>query len=83
MLADPDSELIILSYDQPYTNHNGGDLAFGADGYLYISSGDGGCGGDPDNYGQNTLSLLGKILRLDIDPLHQRKITRFRLLIHL
>ena len=67
LLADPDSELIILSYDQPYTNHNGGDLAFGADGYLYISSGDGGSGGDPDNYGQNTLSLLGKILRLDID----------------
>lgn len=67
LLADFNSELVILTYDQPYTNHNGGDLAFGTDGYLYISSGDGGSGGDPDNYGQNTLSLLGKILRLDID----------------
>ncbi|MBU2930065.1 PQQ-dependent sugar dehydrogenase [Winogradskyella psychrotolerans] len=66
-VADPDSELIILSYDQPYSNHNGGDLAFGSDGYLYISSGDGGSGGDPENRAQNKLSFLGKILRLDID----------------
>ncbi|REE08303.1 putative secreted protein (Por secretion system target) [Winogradskyella pacifica] len=66
-IANPDSEFIILSYDQPYTNHNGGDLAFGPDGYLYISSGDGGSSGDPENRSQNKLSLLGKILRLDID----------------
>lgn len=67
LLADSNSEFIILSFTQPYSNHNGGDLAFGTDGYLYISSGDGGSGGDPDNNGQNPLSLLGKILRLDID----------------
>ena len=65
--ADPNSELIILTYDQPYTNHNGGDLAFGPDGYLYIASGDGGSSGDPQNRAQNKLSLLGKMLRLDID----------------
>ncbi|SDI20247.1 PQQ-dependent sugar dehydrogenase [Winogradskyella thalassocola] len=66
-VADPDSESVIISYDQPYSNHNGGDLAFGSDGYLYISSGDGGSGGDPENRSQNKLSLLGKILRLNID----------------
>ncbi|WP_178985749.1 PQQ-dependent sugar dehydrogenase [Winogradskyella helgolandensis] len=66
-IADPDSELIILSYDQPYSNHNGGDLAFGTDGYLYTSSGDGGSSGDPQNRAQNKLSFLGKILRLNID----------------
>lgn len=67
LLADATTELIIISYTQPYSNHNGGDLAFGSDGYLYISSGDGGSGGDPQNFSQNTQSLLGKILRLDID----------------
>ncbi len=66
-LADPNSELIILTYSQPFSNHNGGDLAFGDDGYLYISSGDGGSGGDPQNNAQNTNSLLGKILRLDVN----------------
>ncbi|WP_417861234.1 PQQ-dependent sugar dehydrogenase [Winogradskyella sediminis] len=66
-LADPNSELVILTYDQPYSNHNGGDLAFGSDGYLYIASGDGGSSGDPQNRAQNKLSLLGKILRIDID----------------
>ena len=65
--ADPTSELIILSYFQPYGNHNGGDLAFDSNGYLYISSGDGGSGGDPQNNGQNTNSLLGKLLRIDIN----------------
>ena len=65
--ADPDSEFIIIDYYQPYSNHNGGDLAFGSDGYLYIASGDGGASGDPNNNAQNTLSLLGKILRIDID----------------
>ncbi|WP_299111135.1 PQQ-dependent sugar dehydrogenase [uncultured Winogradskyella sp.] len=67
LLADASSELVIIDFIQPYSNHNGGDLAFGSDGYLYIATGDGGSGGDPDNYSQNTLSLLGKILRLDID----------------
>ncbi|WP_317190642.1 PQQ-dependent sugar dehydrogenase [Winogradskyella marina] len=66
-IANPDSELLILSYEQPYSNHNGGDLAFGSDGYLYISSGDGGSAGDPQNRSQNKMSFLGKILRLDID----------------
>ncbi|WP_111683014.1 PQQ-dependent sugar dehydrogenase [Winogradskyella tangerina] len=66
-LADPNSELIILTYNQPFTNHNGGDLAFGADGYLYISSGDGGSGGDPQNNAQNLGNLLGKILRIDVN----------------
>ncbi|MCA0133055.1 PQQ-dependent sugar dehydrogenase [Winogradskyella alexanderae] len=67
LLADPNSELIILTYSQPFSNHNGGDMAFGPDGYLYISSGDGGSGGDPLNNSQNLTNLLGKILRIDVD----------------
>jgi glucose/arabinose dehydrogenase len=66
-LVDPNSELIILTFSQPFSNHNGGDMAFGADGYLYISSGDGGSGGDPQNNSQNLGNLLGKILRIDIN----------------
>ncbi len=66
-LADPDSEEIIMTIDQPYGNHNGGCIKFGPDGYLYIGMGDGGSGNDPQNYGQNTQSLLGKMLRIDID----------------
>lgn len=65
--ADKNSELILLSYDQPYANHNGGQVAFGPDGYLYISSGDGGSGGDPQNNAQNVKNLLGKILRIDVN----------------
>jgi glucose/arabinose dehydrogenase len=52
---------------QPYSNHNGGHLAFGTDGYLYIGMGDGGSGGDPENYAQTTTTLLGKMLRIDIN----------------
>jgi hypothetical protein len=52
---------------QPYSNHNGGTIAFGPDGYLYIGMGDGGSGGDPQNFAQNINSLLGKMLRIDVD----------------
>jgi glucose/arabinose dehydrogenase len=65
--ADKNSELILLTYDQPYSNHNGGCVAFGPDGYLYIAAGDGGSGGDPQNYAQNINVLLGKIIRIDIN----------------
>lgn len=65
--ADPDSEKILLTQEQPYSNHNGGDLAFGMDGYLYIGLGDGGSGGDPQNYAQTRTTLLGKMLRIDVD----------------
>ena len=61
------SERVIIRYKQDFSNHNGGGLHFGSDGYLYISSGDGGSGNDPNNRAQDTTSLLGKILRLDID----------------
>ncbi|MBN1302155.1 MAG: PQQ-dependent sugar dehydrogenase [Melioribacteraceae bacterium] len=65
-IADSESEQIILEVEQPYTNHNGGQIAFGPDGYLYISLGDGGSGGDPQNHAQNLASLLGKMLRIDV-----------------
>ncbi len=67
-LADPNSEVIIMEIDQPYGNHNAGDLNFGPnDGYLYIGMGDGGSGGDPQNRSQNTCCALGKMLRIDVD----------------
>lgn len=65
--ADPSTAKAILKIDQPFPNHNGGMVAFGPDGYLYIGMGDGGGGGDPLKAGQDTRQLLGKILRLDID----------------
>ena len=61
------SELVILEFDQPFGNHNAGQLAFGPDGYLYVAVGDGGSGGDPQGNGQNTSTLLGNILRIDVD----------------
>jgi glucose/arabinose dehydrogenase len=57
----------IITIDQPYSNHNGGNLAFGPDGYLYIGMGDGGSAGDPGNRAQNVNSLLGKILRINVN----------------
>ena len=65
--ADPDSELCLLTVSQPYGNHNGGQLAFGPDGYLYIGLGDGGSAGDPRNNAQNRGTLLGSLLRIDVD----------------
>lgn len=65
--ADPNSEVEILSYNQPFSNHNGGHLAFGPDGYLYVAVGDGGGAGDPNENGQDRTTLLGSILRIDID----------------
>ncbi|MEX0686106.1 MAG: PQQ-dependent sugar dehydrogenase [Balneolales bacterium] len=66
-LADEASEQEILSFEQPYGNHNGGQVSFGPDGYLYIAVGDGGSGGDPQENGQDRSTLLGTILRIDID----------------
>lgn len=63
---DPASEQILLSVDQPYGNHNGGQIAFGPEDYLYIGLGDGGSGGDPQGHGQNTTTLLGAMLRIDV-----------------
>jgi glucose/arabinose dehydrogenase len=69
--SDPDianlaSEQVILTADQPYSNHNGGQVAFGPDGFLYLGLGDGGSANDPEGRGQNLSELLGSILRLDI-----------------
>lgn len=66
-IANPDSELFIFDVNQPFSNHNGGCISFGSDGYLYIGLGDGGAAGDPGNRAQNLLNYLGKMLRIDID----------------
>ena len=66
-LIDPDSERIVMQVSQPNENHNGGMLAFGPDGYLYIGLGDGGGAGDRSNNAQNTSNVLGTILRIDVD----------------
>ncbi|HHC07442.1 MAG TPA: hypothetical protein ENK55_01815 [Actinobacteria bacterium] len=66
-VADPDPVRTILTVDQPSPNHNGGMLAFGPDGYLYVGMGDGGSAGDPQDHGENPHTLLGAMLRLDVD----------------
>jgi glucose/arabinose dehydrogenase len=66
-LADPASRKVLLTIDQPFSNHNGGQLQFGPDGYLYIGMGDGGAAGDPACRAQRDDTLLGKLLRLDVD----------------
>ncbi len=66
-LADPASGEVIVRVPQPFANHNGGQLQFGPDGFLYIGMGDGGSAGDPDDRAQNLQDLLGKLLRLDVD----------------
>jgi len=66
-IAEASSETILLTYNQPFANHNGGSLEFGKDGFLYIAAGDGGSGGDPSNNAQNRKSFLGKILRIDVN----------------
>lgn len=66
-VLDPASEQLVIEVDQPYSNHNGGHVAFGPDGYLYFGLGDGGSGGDPQGHGQDRSDLLGSLLRLDLD----------------
>jgi glucose/arabinose dehydrogenase len=68
-IADPESEVIIMEVEQPFSNHNGGQLVFGPDGYLYIGLGDGGSSGDPQGNGQNLGTVLGSILRIDVSGL--------------
>ena len=65
--AEPDSEFVILQVNQPFSNHNGGQIVFGPDSMLYIALGDGGAAGDPDENGQDLTTLLGSILRIDVD----------------
>ena len=74
--ADPASEVVILEVRQPFSNHNGGQLAFGPDGYLYVGLGDGGSGGDPLGNGQDPGTLLGSILRIDVSSVTEEETYR-------
>ncbi len=65
--ADAGSGVVLLTIPKPFDNHNGGDLNFGPDGYLYFGTGDGGSGGDPNNLAQSGSSLLGKMIRIDVN----------------
>ena len=69
--VDPSTEKIIMEIGQPFSNHNGGQVMFGPDGYLYVGLGDGGSGGDPREHGQNLRTLLGTILRIDVSTLDE------------
>jgi glucose/arabinose dehydrogenase len=77
--ADPDSERILIQIDQPYPNHNGGGVVFGPDASLYISTGDGGSGGDPHGNGRRLDTLLAKILRIDVDGTPEHDGTPYRI----
>jgi glucose/arabinose dehydrogenase len=66
-VVDPASEVVLYTLAQPYSNHNGGDMEFGPDGYLYVGFGDGGSANDPQNFGQNHGSALGTMIRIDVD----------------
>jgi glucose/arabinose dehydrogenase len=68
-VASASSASIVMTINQPYSNHNGGHIAFGPDGFLYIGMGDGGSGGDPEARSQNPQTLLGKMLRINVDAL--------------
>ncbi len=72
-VVDPASELELIRLAQPYGNHNGGGIEFGPDGFLYIGFGDGGSGGDPQKNGQNTNTLFGSMLRIDVDKTENGK----------
>lgn len=71
--VDPSTEKIIMEIGQPFSNHNGGQVTFGPDGYLYVGLGDGGSGGDPRGHGQNLRTLLGTILRIDVSALDETR----------
>ncbi|MCC6817204.1 MAG: PQQ-dependent sugar dehydrogenase [Saprospiraceae bacterium] len=73
---DSTSEQVLLTIAQPFNNHNGGNIVFGKDGYLYIGMGDGGSGGDPMSVAQNYKSLLGKMLRIDVDTSSSYKVPK-------